>query len=397
MKKYFEFIPRMVSVFRKTAREMLREKWMLGLTLAFAPFFVFLYWLWFQGGSTVYKVIVINRDQGVQLSDGSTFNAGDQVIESINAVSYSDGSPLLKVIPATDRGEAETILKDREATAFLLIPEGFSQAIQALQNGDRSVATQITFGGDLSNTYYMVGANLALSAAESYIQQATGQKPLVNYVEEPLGASAARTEFETYVPGTLIFAVILLIFLASMTVAREIESGTLRRLQLTPLTSFELLGGVTAALALIGALAILLAFLVAVLCGFHSQGPLWVAILVGVVTSLSVIGIGMVVASFARTVSQAFIVANFPMALMMFFSGSIFPLPRVTLFTLAGRQIGLYDFLPPTHAVVALNKILTLGAGLNEVVYELAALTILSILYFSIGVWLFQRYHLRSG
>jgi ABC-2 type transport system permease protein len=105
----------------------------------------------------------------------------------------------------------------------------------------------------------------------------------------------------------------------------------------------------------------------------------------------------MVVASFSRTVSQAFIVANFPMALMMFFSGSIFPLPRVTLFSLAGHPIGLYDFLPPTHAVVALNKILTLGSGLDEVAYELAALTILSVLYFAIGAWLFGRYHLRSG
>jgi ABC-2 type transport system permease protein len=325
------------------------------------------------------------------------FNAGEELIESIDAVAYADDNPLLKVIPAADRDEAETILKDREATAFLLIPEGFSQTIQALQNGDRSVTTQITFGGDLSNTYYMIGANLALSAADSYVQQATGQKPLINYVEEPMGASGVRTEFETYVPGTLIFAVILLVFLASMTVAREIETGTLRRLQLTPLNSFELLGGITTALVLVGVAALLLAFALAVALGFHSQGPIWAAILVGAVTSLSVIGVGMVVACFSRSVSQAFVVANFPLGLMMFFSGSIFPLPKTTLFTIAGHQIGLYDFLPPTHAVVALNKVLTLGAGLDEVVYELAALTILSILYFGIGVILFNRFHLRSG
>jgi ABC-2 type transport system permease protein len=168
-------------------------------------------------------------------------------------------------------------------------------------------------------------------------------------------------------------------------------------LQLTPVNSVELLGGITIALLLIGALSIAFSFAVAVMLGFRSLGPIWVAILVGSIASLSVIGTGMVVASFTRTVSQAFVVANFPMALMMFFSGSIFPLPRVTLFTIAGHPIGLYDFLPPTHAVVALNKILTLGAGLGEVVYELAALTILSILYFAMGVWLFQRYHLRSG
>jgi ABC-2 type transport system permease protein len=110
-----------------------------------------------------------------------------------------------------------------------------------------------------------------------------------------------------------------------------------------------------------------------------------------------VIGLGMVVASFSRTVSQAFIVANFPMAMMMFFSGVIYPLPKVILFKVGERVIGLYDILPPTHAVAALNKVLTLGAGLGEINYELSALTILSVLYFAIGVVLFRQFHLRSA
>ena len=52
------------TVFLKTLREMSRDKWMLGLTLAFAPFFVFLYWLILSGGSTSYTVLVINQDTG---------------------------------------------------------------------------------------------------------------------------------------------------------------------------------------------------------------------------------------------------------------------------------------------------------------------------------------------
>jgi ABC-2 type transport system permease protein len=198
------------------------------------------------------------------------------------------------------------------------------------------------------------------------------------------------------VPGTLIFSIVLLIFLAAMTVAREIETGALRRLQLTPMTSFELLGGVTLALLLVGAASSILAFLVALALGFHSQGPIWIAILISIVASLSVIGLGMVVASLTRSVSQAFVVANFPLALMMFFSGIIFPMPAVKLFSIAGHTISPYDILPPTHAVVALNKILTLGASLGEVAYELTALVILSVLYFLAGAWLFQRMHLRS-
>jgi ABC-2 type transport system permease protein len=388
---------RAFSIFRKTLREMGREKWMLALTLAFAPFFVWLYWLMLSGGSTSYTVLVINNDAGVRAAGGSSFNAGEQIVEAIDAVVYADGSPLLKARLIDDRSQAEPVLKRRAAAAFLLIPENFSEALQRLEAGDRSAFTQVTFGGDLSNPYYMVAASLAISAVDGYVLETTGQQPLVAYVEQPLGASAARTEFEIYVPGTLIFAVIMLIFLASMTIAREIETSTLRRLQFTPMSSIDLLGGVTAALVLIGTLSIGLAFAVALAVGFRSQGPLWIAILVGAFASLSVIGLGMLVASFTRTVSQAFIVANFPMAMMMFFSGVIYPMPAVKLFTWGSVTVGLYDILPSTHAVSALNKILTLGMGIDEVLYELSALVILSILYFAAGALIFKRMHLRAA
>ena len=385
---------RAITVFRKTLREMSREAWMLGLTLAFAPFFVLLYYLITAGGSTTYTILTIDNDAGFQLADGTMLHAGREAVSALTSVTYADGQPLLKTRPVANLAEAEPLLRDRTAAAFILIPENFSETLAALQSGDRSVTTQITFGGDVSNPYYMVGVNLSLTAIDGYIMQATGQQPLIGYVEKPLGASAARTEFETYVPGTLIFAVILLIFLAAMTVAREIETGTLRRLQLTPMSSLDYLGGVTAALVLVGTAAFALAFACALAVGFRSQGSVWAALLVGAVTCLSVIGLGMVVASFTRTVSQAFIVANFPMAMMMFFSGVIYPLPKIVLFTLGGHEIGLYDILPPTHAVVALNKILSLGAGLGQVTYELSALAILSVMYFAVGAWMFRRFHL---
>jgi len=45
--------------------------------------------------------------------------------------------------------------------------------------------------------------------------------------------------------------------------------------------------------------------------------------------------------------------------------------------------------------VVALNKILTLGAGFKDVAYELAALFTLPIIFFAVGVGLFQKMHLK--
>jgi ABC-2 type transport system permease protein len=171
--------------------------------------------------------------------------------------------------------------------------------------------------------------------------------------------------------------------------------GTLRRLQLSKLSAFSFLGGISLSQVLLGTIAISLTFLVALSLGFRSQGALWVAILVGALTSLSIMGIGMIVASFARSVTEAFLLSNFPLFLLMFFSGAIRPIPKLPLFTLGGREIGLYDFLQPTHAVVALNKILTLGASLGDVLFELLAVLILAALYFVVGVILFHYRRMR--
>jgi ABC-2 type transport system permease protein len=279
----------------------------------------------------------------------------------------------------------------------VVIPAGFSRAVQAALRGDPSATTSLTLVGDLTNPYYSVASVLASSAVEAYERQVTGTQPFLKYEEQPLGASAARSEFEVYVPGLLVFAAILLMFQSSMVVAREVESGTLRRLQLTRMTSFDLFSGIAATQVLIGVAGVVLTLLTAVALGFRSQGPLWVVVLVGALTCLSMTGVGLMVACFGRTVSQAFVIANFPLALFMFFTGAMFPIPAVPLFSVAGRSVGLYDVLAPTHAVVALNKVLTLGLGLGGVAYELAMLLILSVVYFAVGVWLYQRTHLRTG
>jgi ABC-2 type transport system permease protein len=310
-------------------------------------------------------------------------------------ITYQNGSPLLHVTEMIDRAQAETRLRNREAAALVIIPADFSEKLAAFNAGDASATTSLTFIGDLTNPIYTVAAVVAMTAADSYTQSFTSMPRPVELVEVPLGASAARTEFENYVPGLLALAVVLTVFQAAMTPARDIESGALKRLRLTRLTAFDYLGGTTLWLALVSALAVLLTFATAVGFGFHSQGPLWLAMLIVILTSFSIIGIGLVVACFSKTVSQAFVIANFPLGFLMFLTGAAFPLPRFNLFTLFGHGFALPDLLPPTHAVIALNKIFTLGAGPGEVMFELAALLLLTALYFGAGVWIFQRTQMR--
>lgn len=382
---------RLIHVFFKSMREQLRSYWLLILSISIAPVFVLLYWMITGGGSTTYRVLVINHDQ--QNAD----SVSGEVIEKIQQLSYSDGQPILKVTLIEDQTTAETKLRNREATALVIIPEDFSSTLLAAESGQSVDPIELTLIGDLTNPYYPMVSIMAVSAVDEYVKEMIGQYSPVVLNEIPLGASAARTEFEMYVPALLILAVVMLIFQVAMTITREVENGTLRRLQMTKMSAFDLLGGISLTQVLIGVACVLFTFLTASLLGFTSQGSLWIAVLIGVVTSFSIVGIGLMIACVARTVSEAFIYSNFPLIFLMFFTGAVFPIPPMPIFTIGTRTIGMFDFLPPTHAIVALNKILTLGAGLKDVAYELCMLLLLSALYFAIGVWLFNKFRLKKS
>lgn len=391
---------RLVHVFGKNVREMRREALMLALTLAFAPLFVFIYWLYFNESPTSYKVLVVNQDAPFVTRSGDRLTAGDGLVAALGAAKNAAGRSLLTTGAADDVSAVERALKNRDAAAALLVPAGFSRALAGAgargSTGSADLRARLVIMGDLSNPSYAVAAVVTGSVADAYVREVTGAATPVEMVEQPLGASGGRTDFETAVPGVLVFAVIMLVFLAAMTVAREVEAGTLLRLRITRMTAFDLLGGTSVALVLVGMGSVLLTFATAWLLGFHSRGPIWVAILVGAVTTVAIIGCGLIVAAFSKDVAQAFVIANFPLGLLMFFSGAMFPIPRTTLVTLAGHGISPFDVLPPTHAVIALNKVLTLGAGLQDVLWELTALVMLSAAYFAAGVWLFKRLRMRA-
>jgi ABC-2 type transport system permease protein len=357
---------------------------------------VVLYYLMTGGtGSTSYSVLVINQDLPIIRSDGSKLAAGQEVMLGLREAAYKNGNPLLKVMQGEEQAEAEKEVRDRQASVLLIIPANFSETLADYQAGDTSSSTQITFKGDLTNPSYTIAAAIVMTVTDTYVSATTQAPRPVVLNEIPLGASSSRSEFENYVPGLLVMAVVLMIFQAAMMPAREIESGTLRRLRLTTITSFEYLGGLSIWMTLIAILSVLVTFATAVALGFKSQGPLWIAILIDIVATLSIIGVGLIVACLSKTVSQAFVIANFPLGLLMFLTGAVFPLPRPTLFNLFGHAFSYADLLPPTHAVIALNKIFTLGAGFQDVLFELAALVILTVLYFGIGVILFQRTQMR--
>lgn len=374
---------KLIAIAGKAALDQLRNWWVPLLVVGLGPFFVAVTSLLFPaGGSTTYAVAVVNDDAGPVAA---------QVVDALNQRRYDSGAPLLDVTVLPDVAAAKAAVSDRHVVVFLVFDKEFSAKVTAaLESG---AAVPLTMGGDLGSPTYPVAAILAAQVVEAQVQQVSGRAPLLALDEVAVGSTGSRTEFELYVPGVLIFAIGIMLFSAAMSVAQEIESGTVHRLVRTGASAFSILGGHALVQVVLAVIAGAASLGVAVLLGFHSAGPLWMALPIWVLTSLGVVGLGMLVAAFSTSVAQAFLLANFPFGLFMFLSGTVFPLRGWVLTSVAGQEINALDVLPTRNAVTALTSVFSYGS--TAIGYQLVLLTVLSVGFFAVGALAFRQRHLR--
>ena len=367
---------KLLLVARKNLVEIWREPKLLALVVLLPLAFLVITALGYSTPLLVtHPVLVIN-----------TTLQGEALIAELAAQNYTDGRPVFEVIPTNDPVTAEKALEDRTATILLTISPGESP----------EEPPEITVRGDpLSPRFYRASVMLD-TLLNRYAETWSGQPEVVNIVEQPIVAHGPQTEFDLYAPGMIIFALLLIIPQTAMLVAREIRWNTLRRLRLTPIRAWDLLGGVGLAQLVVAVVMVVLVFVAAVLLGYNNQGSLWLAVVVGLAVSFSAIGLGLLVACFIENDSQAINVGSAVTMTMVFLSGSFYQLPPITLFVLLGHQIDLFDIFPATHGFLALQQVLSYGANFQQIAFRLNATLVLSTVYLLIGVIIFQQFKMKE-
>jgi len=359
-------------VARKSLLEMARELQLLGLVLALPLIFLGIAAATYTGSYWITHPVWV-LDVG---------GRGQTLVAELRAQRYADGRPVFQITPVDDRATADAALQEQEITALLVVD-------------DPAVEGGVTIVGDALNPrFYRAGVVLD-GAISRHADRLAGRPEVVRLVEEPLLAGEV-SEFDLYAPGMMVFALLMIIPQTAMLVARERRWGTLRRLRLTRLGPGALLGGVSLAQMVIAVVQVVLIFAAALALGFHNRGSLAMAMLVGLAVSFSSVGVSLVVASFVENDSQAANVGTTLAMLQVFLSGAFFQLPPMTVLTLAGHQIDLFDVFPATHGFLALQQVLTYGAGPGEVLFRLGATLVLSGLYFVVGVSVFRRWQMRG-
>lgn len=387
---------RLLTLFKKTMIENFRDWKILILILTFAPFFVFLMYFYIGYTTETYKVIFINHDQGVETVDRDPFNAGQVLISEMTEATYEDGTNILVVYKEEEMAKAQKRLEDKAVDVIVEIPNNFSETLMDFKEGKRPTPVVVKTYGDPANTKYIMAAAWCDSITYHYAATLTGQESPLELQAESISRSKSLNDFTLYVPALLALAVMMLMFTAAATIIREKDKGTIIRLRISNMTTFEWLSAVSVTQIIIGLLAIGMTYLTAILLGYKSSGSLIAVIVVGILSSLSIIAISLVVAALIRSVFDLMTIGCFPFFILMFFSGGMFPIPPLQLFVVGDRSININDILPTTHSIAALGKILNYDSGLGDVVFEIGAIVILSFIYFTAGVWLFTKRHMRA-
>lgn len=382
-------------VFVKSLREQFRDYWILILTLVFAPFFVFMYYLMSETENPVYDVVFVNRDKTTVFSNQSV-NLGDTLVHYLQEYAENTEDIFLEFGKAESRDAGLKMLKDGNADVMIVLPQNLTPRLLNPAYSGEEPALELV--GDITDMSYIVGAIWTEELINHFIIEATGIRMPIGWKETTLGHSGQRSEFELYVPGLMIFAIIMMMFTASASIVREPEAGTLERLKISNLNAFQYLTGISLIQVIIGIVSLLLTVWVAMVLGYQViPGTFWFILLIGFLTSLSMISFSLIVAAICRSIKDVAIIGTFPLMILMFFSGAFFPLGGGKLFTLGGFTMHLNDLLSPTWAVDALNKVLVKGLNPTDTLPEMLAIFVLTLLYFLIGVWAFRRRHMKAA
>ena len=388
---------RIISLFRKTWIENIRDWKILILTLTFAPLFVLL--MYFYVGEwthSPYRIVVINHDVGASTAEQGDFNSGSDLILEMASVQDAEGRKIIEVKQGLDMVTARKQLMNNTVDLVVEIPERFSEVLLSYSQGNQPDPVVVETYGDPTKANYIMAAVWSDMITYEYVAATVGLESPLEIQVNTISGRQILNEFELYVPALLALALIMLMFTAAASLIKEKDKGTIIRLRLSNMTTFEWLTAVSLTQVIIGMLALALTFATAVALGYRTSGSLVALLIVGLLSCLSIIAISLIVAAYLRTIFDLLTIGCFPFFILMFFSGGMFPLPPLRLFTIGDRAININDLLPTTHAINAMSKILNFGAGLSDVLFELGAIAVLTIVLFAFGIWLFTRRQMQA-
>jgi ABC-2 type transport system permease protein len=361
------------------------------------------------------RVGLVNRDEGM---------FGQQIAQALKSIDE------LRVRQLRDVGTAEEQVAQGELAAAIILPEGFSERIDAytptaievlvdpaqpestgivsgimnqvaseagiwgeIQYGVRTVYEEsgVLEGAD-EETQRAIAAQ-TLGAIMTRLNEIRSNPAIVVRAEDLEGVETGGgivTFFALMFPGITIMFVFFIVGVAGASLLGEREVGTLRRLLASPIPRWSVIIGKTLAYMLLVCLQVIVLFTVASAI-FHmplGRSPLGLALLT-IVLAFTATSMGLMIAAVARSAKQADNLGTVLGFVLAGIGGCIAvgpnPLPRS-----AGFMGVLSRLTPHAHALEGYYQLMAEGVSLVTVLPEIGILLAMGLVFSGIAVWRFR-------
>jgi ABC-2 type transport system permease protein len=242
----------------------------------------------------------------------------------------------------------------------LKIPADYSRR---LQDGQQATVLVLVDGSDSTVTSYAINVSNGIMLQES-LRRVLGDAGAMPVEARPailFNPSTRSANF--FVPGMIAIVVqAMIIMLVAFSVVREREKGTLEQLSLTPVSPLGLMVGKMTPygmLAFLELCTILLLMRFVFLVPIH--GSLATLLLLSLPFVLTILGIGLLISTKAKTQVEAFQLAMGTLLPSVFLSGYVFMIENMPTFFQWVSHV-----VPATYYIAILRGVILRGAGLGE-------------------------------
>ena len=346
-------IKRIKAITKKELKQLSRD-WRMLSVLFFFPVFLL--------GIFGYAVNFDVEDIKLAVYDLDKTSETRQFINELNATANFDLVLYLK----SDE-EIKHVLDKKEAQAVIVFPKGFSEDIYKNKN---DVSLQILIDGVDGNTAALIKNYLtgAIAKFNGKIQKehldAKGIKQNIPInIESRFWFNPDLQSTKFLIPGLIAMILIITAVISiSLTLVREKEKGTIEQLNVSSLSTFELLMGKTIPyllISLINAAFILIAGMI--LFDVMIKGSLILLLISTLIFLFASTSLGIFVSTVSDSQQVAFTAATFATLLpSVLLSGFVFPIESMP----TTLQV-LSNITPAKFYIVALRAIILRGVGLQ--------------------------------
>jgi len=271
---------------------------------------------------------------------------------------------------AQTREQMYDAVRSGKARVGIRIPYDYARR---LQQGSTATVLVLVDGSDSTVAGQAVSTSTGVTLRESLVRALPGGNMPIEVRPSVLYNPATRSA-NFFVPGLVaILLQVMTILLIALSLVRERERGTLEQLTMTPVAPLGLMVGkmIPYGVLAFGELcAILIVMRVVFLVPIH--GSVIVLLAMSLPFLLTVLGLGLLISSKARTQAEAFQLSMGTILPSVFLSGYIFLIDNMPpLFQAISRII------PTTYYIRILRGIILRGAGIGDLWSQAAVLTLM--------------------